>query len=112
MTEFLIQLGLMVATGGTTWFFTRRKQKAEAEGNEIDNFAKSNQVWQVFIKDLRDEVELLRKDNAQLKKAINRLEKIFNDVKKCTYADSCPIINRLTNSVSEQEGSESTKPTV
>lgn len=112
MTEFLIQLGLMVATGGTTWFFSRKKQKAELEGSEIENFAKANQVWQDFIKDLREELDLVRKDNAALKKAVNRLEKSLNDVKKCANADSCPIINKLNNSLSEQESAESTKPAV
>ena len=112
MSDLLIQIAVMIATGGTTWFFSRQKYKAEVKGNEIENFAKANEVWQEFIKDLREELELVRRDNATLKKAVNRLEKSLNDVKKCANADSCPIINRLNNSVYEQESTATTKPAV
>jgi peptidoglycan hydrolase CwlO-like protein len=96
-TEILIQIALLAATSSITWVFSRRKYNAEVKGNELDNFQKANDIWQNLIDDLRNEIDVLRKENRELKVVMRRLEKAINDVKKCTYADSCPVINKLSS---------------
>lgn len=96
-TEILIQIALLAATSSITWVFSRRKYNAEVKANELDNFQKANDIWQDLIGDLRSEIDVLRKENKELKAVMRRLEKAINDVKTCTYADNCPVIGRLSS---------------
>lgn len=80
---------IVVVTAGTTWFFSRKKQNAEVQTNELDNVEKAITIWRELATDLgakvdelskrcenlSDEIDLLRKENkslkAELKKAID-----------------------------------------
>lgn len=62
-------------TAVITWFFTRRKQNAEIESNEIDNVEKAIKIWRDMSEGLKHQID-------NLKKEISNLETLVNDLKK------------------------------
>lgn len=57
-----------------TWVFARRKQKAEAEGSELDNVEKAVAIWRQTAEDLHKEINELRQQIADLKSQVNNLQ--------------------------------------
>lgn len=97
----MIDTGLLIATGcGVlstgmasffTWLFSKRKYNSEVDSNNIENMQKSLDFYiklsddyksrlDVEIKSHHDEVDELRKENAELKKEMREQEKKFNDM--------------------------------
>lgn len=97
----MIDTGLLIATGcGVlstgmasffTWLFSKRKYNSEVDSNNIENMQKSLDFYiklsddyksrlDVEIQSHHDEVDELRKENAELKKEMREQEKKFNDM--------------------------------
>lgn len=97
----MIDTGLLIATGCGilstgmasffTWLFSKRKYNSEVDSNNIENMQKSLDFYiklsddyksrlDVEIKSHHDEVDELRRENAELKKEMREQEKKFNDM--------------------------------
>lgn len=67
---------------GVVGFFTgRKKEKVEVKGSELDNVDKAVKIWQDLaetmtnkVEKLTEQVELLSKENQELRLTISRLE--------------------------------------
>ncbi len=70
---------LLVAVGSVfssliTWFFTRRKQKAEVSATEVDNVEKAAAIWRESAEYLKKELEQIRTENSLLREEMKKLE--------------------------------------
>lgn len=77
---------LMVVVPGAvmsvlTWVLARRKNKAEATTNELDNVEKAIKIWRELSSDLElrltKEIEDLRKENCTLKSEMKTMLKEY-----------------------------------
>lgn len=53
--------------GGTTWFFARRKNNAEASSAELENIEKAITIWREQAEKLSEQVQKLEGEIAKLK---------------------------------------------
>lgn len=73
---------IWTAVVGIVAFFTgRKKENAEVKGSELDNVDKAVKIWQdlaetmtLKVEKLTEQVELLTKENQELRLTISRLE--------------------------------------
>ncbi len=77
----ILNLLTALGTGTITWFFARRKNKAEAHRSEIGNIDAMLTVYQKMLDDLSDRltsqkqiIELQENEIKQLKEKINHLK--------------------------------------
>lgn len=86
LPEFFSALGM----GGITWFFARRKNRAELAGTEIENLDKAVEIWRKLAADLKKEYSDLKvefkaaaaewkADRVKLHKEISDLMKKMNE---------------------------------
>lgn len=68
-------IGLLttVASGWTSWFFTRKKYNSEVASNYIDNLGKGLLTYDAIIAHNKSEIEYLMKENEELRKEIAEL---------------------------------------
>lgn len=75
MNEFLLITLPSVLTGFLTWFFSRKKQKAEVTTNELDNVEKAAKIWRELSEDLekrlKEEIRELREENTTMQDRFN-----------------------------------------
>lgn len=105
LAKEIVILVITAFTGGFFgWFFTRRKQNAEATGSEIDNGSKVVELYKEALDDLpiryekkfidlddlflqkekilKEEIEFLKRERDLWKKKYNDLLKEYNKYKK------------------------------
>ena len=61
-------------SGGFAYLFARRKNKAEAESNEIDNLSKAVTIWRELSENLEKKIDNLIAENKKLKGEVESLE--------------------------------------
>ena len=77
----IISICSNLATGGIVWTFTirskQKKERAEAEGKELDNVEKAIKIWRTLSEDQRqqiqgqqDEIKILRSELNELKSLV------------------------------------------
>ena len=90
------------------WFLTRRKQRAEARGQELNNYRTEIEISQEIIKTLREEltaraderqllkqqIELLLKQSGSMQEEINKLQKDYRSI-----SESYNALKRSYNSL-------------
>lgn len=67
-----------VISAWATWYFTRRKFKAEAQGSELQNVDKAIGIWKRMAKDLEEQVGNMKKEIDTLREELqekNELER-------------------------------------
>lgn len=74
LTETLQTVGSAGAGSFVGWFFTRKKQKQEVKGSELENVAAAIAIWEDTanklnerVKTLEDKVTELEKENKELR---------------------------------------------
>lgn len=56
MNEYLFTIFSTLVGSGITWFFARRKNTAEAQGNEIDNVEKVIKIYRESLENITAEL--------------------------------------------------------
>ena len=83
MSDLFNQIISLAATTGVGgffgWFFTRRKQNAEATGSEIDNGTKVVELYKNALNDLSDRYEQKYQD---IENRCQNIEKLFDSKEK------------------------------
>ena len=83
MGDLINQIIMLSATGGIGgffgWFFTRRKQNAEATGSEIDNGSKVVELYKNALDDLSLRYEQKYQD---IESRCENIEKLFDSKEK------------------------------
>ncbi len=74
MNEVLLVTASSLITAIAGWLFSRKKQAAEIRSTEVDNVDKATKIWRDLAQELRDELSLLIKENAEMKQEIKKLE--------------------------------------
>lgn len=74
MNDILIILATAGSGGLFGWFFTRKKQRAEIIGNEIDNDVKVIELWKGWSEHLKEEINVMQDRIDKLTKRIEELE--------------------------------------
>lgn len=81
MDEVLMVVVPGVVMSVLTWFLARRKNKAEATTNELDNVEKAIKIWRELSSDLNvrltKEIDELRTENCKLKKELRAMLKEY-----------------------------------
>ena len=65
-----------------TWFFTRRKNNAEAKKSELDNVENAIAIWREMAQQLAVELSSLRKENMILAQEVKKLRLSNNKIVK------------------------------
>lgn len=77
MTEILLIVIPSAISSTITWLFTRRKNRAEASSNEVQNVEHVARLWRELAEDiekrLKKEVDELRQENTKIKNSIREL---------------------------------------
>lgn len=71
-----------LSAGGATYIFTRRKQTAEAQSNELENVQKAIAIWRQSAQDLKAEFDSLQKEYDQLQEIVRKLHEERDELKK------------------------------
>lgn len=71
-----------VGASGATYFFTRRKQTAEAQSNELENVQKAITIWRQSAQELKAEFDSLQKEYDQLQDIVRKLHEERDELKK------------------------------
>lgn len=71
-----------VASSGITYIFTRRKNNAEARGNEIDNVERALKVYREMLTDLETRLDRQAETIQKQEKEIEELRNIILTFKK------------------------------
>ena len=76
--------GLITTFGGAFggWFFTRKKNNAEAEISELQGVEKAIGIWRETAEKLTEEVKKLREENQNLYFEICKLRSVNNRILK------------------------------
>lgn len=89
MWDWLPELLSAFGAGFVTWFFSRKKQRAEVETNELNNVEQAIKIWrdmsqnlEAEVTELRSEVVSLRKSEAQLILKVQKLVAELEDTNK------------------------------
>lgn len=64
------------------WIFARRKNKLEADSNEIDNLDKAVAVWRTIAEDLKRENAEKRAQEKELRDEISELRQRVSDLEE------------------------------
>lgn len=80
MNEFLLMVVPAAVSSLLTWLFSRRKYRAESQGNEIENVNKVLAIYRESIEDFKRQIDELRKrvelvvaENEELGRQMERL---------------------------------------
>jgi cell shape-determining protein MreC len=74
MSEVIVASILSFATAVIGWLIGRRKTSAETTAIEIGNVDKAVKIWQNIADELRQDLTVLIKENAEMKQEIKKLE--------------------------------------
>lgn len=102
MNELLLIVIPSVISSSITWVFTRRKNKAEAKANELQNVEHVARIWRELAEDLekrmKKEVDELRRQIIDLveenKSLIEQMENLDKQL-KAARCDNKRLINEL-----------------
>lgn len=82
MSEYIFAILSTIIGSTVTWFFARRKNTAEAQGNEIDNVEKALRVYRDMLSDLEKKVDAQNLTIEKQEKEIILLRKEIRELKK------------------------------
>lgn len=82
MDNWLTSIITAIASSGITYFFTRRKNNAEARGNEIDNVERALKVYREMLTDLETRLDRQAETIQKQEKEIEELRNIILTFKK------------------------------
>lgn len=78
MAEIIYTIVPAVVMALVGWFLARRKYRAEAKANELDNVDKAIKIWRELSQELemrlRNEIQILREENETLKIKLKELK--------------------------------------
>lgn len=80
MIETLSTIVMGFATAFVTWLFARRKNKAEAQANEIDNAKKNAEYYQLLLDDLMSRYKTLLNDLDKATETIRAKDKQIEEL--------------------------------
>lgn len=78
MNTLLTSVLPSVLTGAATWYFSRRKYKAEASSSELENVEKALAIYRSIISDLNGKIKELEIELEQLQKLVSEYKKQNN----------------------------------
>jgi septal ring factor EnvC (AmiA/AmiB activator) len=85
MEDKTIYLIAILASNVITWVMTRRKNRAEAKGSELDNVEKAAKIWRELTegltKQFNQEIDELRSRNDQLQKKVEEVQRENGNLK-------------------------------
>lgn len=67
-----------IVTGVLTWFFTRRKNKAEVSASELENVEKALVIYRSIINDLNGKIKLLEAEIERLQAVVDTYKNNHN----------------------------------
>lgn len=82
MDTILTTFVISTITGIVTFFLGARRQKKETDAIELDNIKSSIEIYQVIIKDLKDEIISMSKKIDNLEKSVEELMKENTELKE------------------------------
>lgn len=71
----LTQVLPMIASSAATWYFTRKKNNAEASTNELENVEKALVIYRSIIHDLHEKIKILETE-------LDRVQGMLADARK------------------------------
>lgn len=78
MVEVIYTIVPAIVTAVVGWFLARRKYRAEAKANELDNVDKAIKIWRELSTELemrlKNEITALREENDMLKTKLRELK--------------------------------------
>lgn len=74
MSEVLLNILLAFGTGAATWFFARRKNRAAAQANEIDNAQAALKYYRDMLDDITSKYKECVSELDNVRKLIRELE--------------------------------------
>lgn len=74
MSDVLLNILLAFGTGAATWFFARRKNRAEAVANEIENAQSALKYYREMLEDITSKYRECVNELDKVRKLIRELE--------------------------------------
>ncbi len=86
MQDFILPILTTLATALITWFFTRRKNNADAKSAEIDNEVKSADFYRGLLDDatrrLNEAIDTINNQDLKIKSLMAEIELLTDELKK------------------------------
>lgn len=101
MKDILLIIIPSLVTSMVTWFFSRRKYRAESQASELDNVQKALEIYRGTINDLKNELEELRQKITIVVAENEALGKQMEELRKelaCTRAENKRLLSELKKS--------------
>lgn len=93
-----------IVSGGTSWFFARKKYNSEVDSTLIDNMKESLSFYEKLSTDNRERLEEVLKRNTDLEQEVSELRKqVFNLMSSICTDLTCQIRKRNLNLFKENE---------
>lgn len=111
MEQYVTEALMLILGALVGWLPNRKKQKVDTKQIEVDVLEKSLQVLNKdVVKPLRDNLELLQIDNAEINKQLTILKNAINKMYSCRFLSTCPIRIELSKSEGSNRKGNTSRP--